>query len=359
MKRILRYFALLLLVVSFVGTFYYLYQKSQKPPEHFQTQTPITTNIVKKTVATGSIVPRKEIEIKPQVKGIIDEIFVEPGTTVEKDAPIARVKIIPDMVTLNNAESRVNQAQIGFADAEKTYQRKSELHSNSLISEELFQQTELAYQQAKAELESAESNLQLIKEGVTKKSEAPTNTVIRSTIAGMILDVPVKQGFSVIESNSFNEGSTIATIADMREMIFEGEIDESEIGKIKEGMALILTVGAIENETFDASIEYISPKGVLNDGTVRFSIKARIALKPSHFLRAGYSANADIVLDQKTQVLAINESLLQFENDLPFVEVEKQPQQFEKRMIEVGLSDGIHIEVLKGLSATDQIKVLN
>jgi len=222
-----------------------------------------------------------------------------------------------------------------------------------------YQEYEMAYNSAKEELDASENNLQLIKDGVTKNQGEKTNTLIRSTIDGMILDIPVKEGKSVIETNNFNAGTTIAVIADMMEMIFKGKVDESEVGKIKTGMNLILSVGAVEKDKFDAVLEYISPKGVSEEGAIQFEIRAKMKLKKSHFIRVGYSANADIVLEKKDSVLAINESLLQFEGDRVFVEVEDRPQQFEKRYIEVGLSDGINIEIVKGLTKKDKVKVWN
>lgn len=357
MKLLIRTIIIVFVLTSFVGGGWYLYQKNQKKPIHYQTQSPFITDIVKKTMATGSVMPRKEIAIKPQISGIVDEVFVEAGQHVKKGDVIARVKIIPDMIVLNNAESRANKAYLEFEDMKKTYERKQGMRA--LITEAEFQETELRYKKAREELNAAENNLQLIKEGVTKKTGGTTNTLIRSAIEGMLLDVPIKQGYSLIESNNFNEGTTVATVADMDEMIFEGKIDESDVGKIKKGMALILSIGAIENERFDAKIEYISPKGVMENGSVQFNIRAKIELKKSFFIRAGYSANANIVLERRDQVLAINESLLQFKGDVPYVEVEMQPQQFEKREIKVGISDGINIEILEGLTEQDHIKVHN
>ncbi|MBF0278398.1 MAG: efflux RND transporter periplasmic adaptor subunit [SAR324 cluster bacterium] len=357
MKTAIRITLIILLAASFIATFVFLYEKSQKKPIHYKTQTPIIADIVKKTVATGSIIPRQEINIKPQISGIVEEVFVEAGDIVKKNGLIARVKVIPDMIALNNAESRLKKAEIAYEDIEKTFMRRKGLHQRALISEELFQETQLAFKKAREELDAAENNLQLIREGFTKKSGDTTNTLIRSTIKGMVLDVPVKQGDSLIESNNFNEGTTVAVVADMQEMIFEGKIDESDVGKLNIGMALILTIGAIENQTFNATIETISPKGVVENGAVQFSIRAKMELKESHFIRAGYSANADIILERKNKVLAINESLLQFEGKTPYVEIETQPQQFKKREIKLGLSDGINIEILSGLSKEDRIKI--
>lgn len=359
MKMFFKILSLFLILIVFGGTLVFLYNKSKKKPVIFETRSPFITNIIKKTVATGSIVPRKEIEIKPQISGILEEIFVEPGDKVKKGDLIARIRVIPNMISLNNAEARLNLARINLDDTKRELDRRYNLHKKRIISASKYQEYEMAYNSAREELDAADNNLQLIKAGVTKKPGEETNTLIRSTIDGMILDIPVKEGKSVIETNNFNAGTTIAVIADMTEMIFKGKVDESEVGKIKTGMNLILSVGAVEKEKFDAILEFISPKGVAEEGAIQFEIRAKMNLKKSHFVRAGYSANADIVLEKKDSVLAINESLLQFEEDRVFVEVENKPQQFEKRYVEVGLSDGINIEIAKGLSEKDKVKVWN
>ncbi|HQO50141.1 MAG TPA: efflux RND transporter periplasmic adaptor subunit [Bacteroidales bacterium] len=356
MKTALKILAALLVVGVFVGTLFYLYQKSQAKPVVFDTANAFKTDIIRKTVATGSVVPRREIEIKPKVSGIIEEIFVEPGDYVKKDQLIARVKIIPDMINLNNAESRVKRAEIALEEAKKNYMRYKELFAQQVIPEAEYLTHEIAWKTANEELTTAEDNLQLIREGATKKAGQTTNTLIRSTLNGMVLVVPVEVGKSVIESNTFNDGTTIATIADMGEMVFEGKVDESEVGKIKEGMELILSIGAIDQEKFTAILERISPKGVEENGAIQFEIKADVRLKENQFIRAGYSANADIVLERKNDVLAINESLLKFDGDTAYVEVETAPQTYEKRIVKTGLSDGLVIEVLEGLSADDKIK---
>jgi HlyD family secretion protein len=358
MKKVVYILIGVILVTAIAGSFLMLYQKSKKKNTVFETQNPFISNLVKKSVATGSVKPRREIAIKPQVSGIIEELYVEPGNYVKKGDLIAKVKIIPDMVALNAAESRLNKAQLNLEDARLIYERQKKIYEEGVIPDAEFQKIRIEYNSAIEEVEAAENNLQLIKEGITKKSGQISNTLIRSTIQGMVLDVPVEVGTSVIQANTFNEGTTIASVADMGEMIFEGKIDETEVGKIKEGMNLELTIGAIENQKFDAVLEYISPKGVEENGTVQFEIKAKVKLRPNSFIRAGYSANADIVLDKRDSVMVIPESLLKFEekNDSAYVEVETQPQQFEKRYIQLGLSDGVNIEVKSGLSLNDKIK---
>ncbi len=357
MKKTLIIILLIFSAIAVCWTFYFLYAKSKEKPIVYKTSSPFITDIVKKTVASGSIVPRKEIEIKPQVSGIIEKIYVEPGDKVKNGDVIAYVKIIPNMVNLNNAESRVNLADIAVSNAQTVFDRQKQLFQKELITLSEYQQYELQLKNTKEELDAAKNNLQLVKEGALQQSGASSNTIIHSTISGMVLDVPVKEGNSVIESNTFNDGTTIAKVADMGEMIFEGKVDESEVGKLKEGMDLLITIGAIENETFHAKLEYIAPKGVEENGAIQFQIKAVVELRDNQFIRAGYSANADIVLEHKDKIMAIEESLLQFSGDSIFVEVETKPQRFEKTLVKTGLSDGINIEILSGLKMNDKIKI--
>jgi len=358
MKRFFKIFGSILIGIIFIGTLVFLYKKSRPQKVSFETVSPSVTNLIKKTVATGSIVPRKLIEIKPQVSGIIDKIYIEPGKMVHSGDLIAKVRIIPNMVALNEAESRVNKAKINLEDAKTVYDRQKKVYEQGVIALADFERYKVAYDNANEELESAESNLQLVREGVNQKMGTATNTLIRSTIDGMILEVPVEVGNSVIETNTFNAGTTITKVADMGEMIFKGNVDESEVGKLKEGMKLILTIGAIENEKFDAELEYISPEGVSENQAIQFEIKAKVKLRKNFFIRSGYSANGDIVLDRRDSVLAVPESVLEFQNDTPYVEVEKQPQQFEKKFIKTGLSDGINVEIISGLTKKDKVKVI-
>jgi HlyD family secretion protein len=357
MKKVFRILGIVLLVVAFGGTFYFLYNKSKKRPDVFETKNPFISNVVMKTVATGSVVPRFEIEIKPQVSGIIDELFVEPGDRITKGQTIARIKIIPDMVTLNSAETRMNRAKISFEDAKTDYERQQKLFDKNVISYEEFKNARVEYDSAKEELSAAENNLELIKNGVTKKAQTATNTLVRATINGMVLNVPVEVGNSVIQANTFNDGTTIASVANMSDMIFEGKVDETEVGKIKEGMPIELEIGAIEKQKFEAILEYISPKGVEENGAIQFEIKANVQLKEDEFIRAGYSANASIVLDKKDSVMVIPEGLLSFKNDSSFVELMTgAEQQFEKKYVQTGLSDGINIEIVNGLELEDKLK---
>ncbi len=346
-----------IVILGVIGyTMYFLYEKSQDKPVIYETTSAEVKDIIKKTTATGSVVPRKEIEIKPVVSGIIDNIYVEEGDMIKKGDLIAQIRIIPDMINLNNAKSRIDIAKINLNDAKRNYDRQLDLLEKGVIAKADFEKYETAYYNAQEELETANETLELIKEGQTSNSKEETNTLVRSTIDGMILDIPIEIGNQVIEANNFNAGTTIATIADMGEMVFEGNIDESEVGKIKEGMSLMLVIGAIEDITFDAMLEHISPKGEEVNGAVQFEIKADVKLRNDQFIRAGYSANANIVLARADSVLTIPEGLLLFENDTAYVEIETEPQVFVKRQIKTGLSDGIFIEVIDGLTRNDKIK---
>lgn len=355
MKRLVPFLVVVLIIGVFAGTLLFLYRKSQEQPVVFEIQQPLVTDIVKKTVATGSLVPRQEIEIKPRVSGVIAKLYVEPGQVIEKDALIADIQIIPDMLDLNRAEAAVSSARINFENARRELERNRSLFDRSVISDAEISRFQLDFELRKQELNTATNNVALIKNGAISKSNKVSNQV-RSTVVGMVLEVPVEEGESVIESNTFNAGTTVATVADMTDMIFLGRVDESEVGKLREGMELSIQIGAIEDERLRGKLEYIAPKGVATEGVIEFEIRAAIEPREDVLVRAGYSANADIVLDRRDKVLAINEGLLQFEDGKPFVEVETGPQTFEKRSVEVGLSDGINIEVLGGLEQSTKIK---
>jgi len=359
MKKVVRILGIVILVGAFGGTLFFLYNKSKKKEDVFENKNPFYSEVVMKTVATGSVVPRFEIEIVPQVSGIIDELYVEAGDKITKGQVVARIKIIPDMVTLNSAETRVNRSKINYEDAQIDYERQQKLFDKNVISYEEFKSAKVGYDSAKEELTAAENNLELIKNGVTKKAESATNTLVRSTINGMVLDVPVEEGNSVIQANTFNAGTTIASVADMKDIIFEGNVDETEVGKIREGMPIELEIGAIDKEKFAAVLEYISPKGVEENGAIQFEIKANVQLKEGQFIRAGYSANANIVLEKKDSVMVIPEGLLKFENDSSFVEINTgnaEEPNYEKRFVQTGLSDGINIEITEGLKLDDKVK---
>src|SRR5262245_9626992 len=356
MKRILPLLVGLLILGAFAWTLFFLYEKSQKKPVVYETEETITTDIIKKTVATGSIIPRREIEIKPRISGVIDEVYVKPGQEVKKEAPVARIKLLPNLVSLNAAEARVQSAKAAVDAASKEPGRSKSLADKGLAGAAELDKVMVENELKKQELEAAEGNLELIRDGVSSRYGA-SQTVVRATAAGMVLSVPVEPGAPVIEANTFNAGTTIATVADMRDMIFEGKVDEAEVGKIVEGMELSISIAAIQGRTFPAKLEYIAPKGAsLPGGTIDFLIRAAVVPVEGVFVRAGYSATGDIVLDRRTKVLAVREGLITFENGDSFVEVETSPQVFEKRKIEVGLSDGIHIEVKSGIDEKAKLK---
>ena len=357
MKRVFTILIVLLLAASFFGTGFFLFNKTRKPAVVYETDSLVYTEIVKKTVATGSIMPRREIQLKSQVSGIVETIFVDPGQNVKVNQVIAKIRIIPNVVQVNNAEMRVKTADINLRNARREMERQKRLHEEQVVSDIDYNQFLLQYELARQELEAAENNLELVREGASKRAGAISNLVY-STAEGMVLDVPVKEGSFVIETNTFNDGTTIAYVANMNEMIFEGKVDESEVGKIREGMELKLKIGALDSEDIRAVLEYISPKGVTEEGAIKFEIKAAVALVDGVFLRSGYSANADIVLDQRERVLAVKESNLIFEGDKIYVDRVVGDQEFEKRAINTGLSDGIYIEVLEGLMERDQVKRL-
>lgn len=358
-KKILRIVLLTVVGAAVIGTFYFLWKKAQPVITVYEIVTPVNDTIQTKTVATGSVEPRYEVLIKPQISGIISELTKEAGQMVKEGEIIAKIKVIPEMVQLNSAESRVNVANITLLQVEEVYQRDEQLYKNGVISKEDFDASKANYLKAKEEYANAQSALEIIRDGIAKNSKVASTTQIRSTITGMILDVPVKVGNSVIQSNNFNDGTTIATVANMNDMIFRGNVDETEIGRINEGMPIKLTVGAMESATFDAVLEYVSPKGVEKNGAIQFEIKAAVTIPDQTFIRAGYSANAEIVLKRAENVLAIPESCVEFSGDSAFVQIltqETPEQKFEKKYVKTGLSDGIKIQITEGLTITDKIR---
>lgn len=358
-KKILRIVFLVLVGAAVIGTFYFLWKKSQPVITVYEVVTPKRDSVETKTVATGKVEPRDEVLIKPQMSGIISELLKEAGQMVKEGEIIAKIKVIPEMVQLNSAESRVRVAKISLEQIEATYKRDKELHDQGVIAKEEYETSLANYKKAQEEAENAQDALEIIREGISRRSASSSTTQVRSTITGMILDVPIKVGNSVIQSNTFNDGTTIASVADMNNMIFRGKVDETEVGRIHEGMPIKLTVGALGSRSFNALLEYVAPKGVEENGAVLFEIKAAVQMPEDAFIRAGYSANAEIVLKRATDVLTIPESCVEFSGDSTFVQIVKQeePEQlFEKRPVTVGLSDGIKIEIKEGLAETDKIR---
>ena len=359
MKKYLKITLLVVIAIILVGTFVFLYQKSKPKVITYETVRPEMTDLQKTTVATGKVEPRDEILIKPQISGIIDEVYKEAGQAVRKGEVIAKVKVIPELGQLNSAESRVRLAEINATQAETDFARVKKLYDGQLISREEYEKSEVALKQAREERQTAKDNLEIVKEGITKNSASFSSTMIRSTIDGLILDVPVKAGNSVIMSNTFNDGTTIATVANMNDLIFKGKIDETEVGRIHEGMPVKLTIGALQNLTFDAELEYISPKGVEENGANQFEIKAAVHAPDSVQIRSGYSANAEIVLQRAQKVLAVPEGVIEFSGDSTFVWVmtDSIPEQkFERRQIKTGMSDGIKLEIKEGLTGKEKVR---
>jgi HlyD family secretion protein len=360
MKKILRIILFVLLGLIVVGTFAFLWKKSQPKKVVYEIVTADTGDVENTSVATGKVSPRDEILIKPQISGIVSEVMKEAGDFVKVGDVIATVKVIPDVAQLNSAESQVNMAQINLAQIKSEYERQKQLFGKGVIAKEEMDKSEADYKKALEEVEKSKDNLDIIKSGISKKTAQYSNTQIRSTITGMILDVPIKAGNSVIQANTFNDGTTIATVANMNDMIFIGKIDETEVGRVHTGMPIKLSVGAIENKKFDATLEYIAPKGVEENGAILFEIKAAARIPDTVVIRAGYSANAEIVLAKVEKVLTIPESTVTFSNDSAFVYVLKDTvdhkQVFDKKHIMVGLSDGIKVEVKSGLKKGDKIR---
>ncbi len=376
MKRTGTIITLILIVILFSVGIWYIYTKDKQDPVVYTTEQATNRTIVKKTVATGSIVPKEEVLIKPNISGIIKEVYVEAGDTIKAGDLIAQIDVVPNVSSLTNAKNNiagartaVETARLALANQKSIYDRQKALFDKGVISANDFDNIRNTYnaaeqrlKQEQVNLRSASQNYDIIKTGTTSGLGNAATTQIRSTITGMVLDVPVKAGNQVIEANNFNDGTTVATLADVEKMIFEGKVDESEVGKIKEDLPLEITVGAIEGKVFDATLDYIAPKGVAENGAIQFEIKGTLAKKDDDtFIRAGLSANASIILEKAEDVLSIKEALVQYDpkTKTPYVEVATGDQEFERRDIEVGVSDGIYVEVKSGITAQDNIKVWN
>ena len=355
MKKIIKYLILGVIAVVFIGTLVFLYSKSQQKPVVYQLDSPAKMTIVKKTVATGKVIPRREIEVKSQVSGVVEKLYVVAGQTVKKGTTIARISLRPNMISVSQAEAQVQSAKTSLKNQALDLQRYKGLLQQKLISDLEFNKHQTDYQLQEESVAAAENTLLLLKTGRSRNASNVSN-MIPATIDGTVLDVPNKEGAFILETSTFQAGTTLATLADMTDMIFEGLVDESEVGKLKQGMELVLNIGALQGKPFKATLEYIAPKGVTDQGTIKFTIRAAVTLDKELFLRSNYSANADIVLDRRENVLGINEGDLLIEDKKTYVEVETTPQNFEKREITTGLSDGINIEVVSGLKEGDKVK---
>jgi len=360
MKKVLKYAGITIGSIAILWAAAFFIKSNSKSAIVYETTQAFISEGEIKTVATGKVIPEDEVEIKPQISGIIDEIFLDEGVQVKAGDLIARVKVVPNEQTLNQALMRVKSSEVNLANAEIEFDRNKKLYEKKVISTQEYLSQKLSYDQAVLTLEDAKSNYEIIKLGSTGGSST-ANTNIRATIAGTILEIPVKEGDQVILSNTFNAGTTIATIADMNHMIFEGKVDEGEVGKLKEGMPLDISLGALEDVNLKATLRFIAPKGVEEQGAVKFKIEGDVEIDGDNFIRAGYSANASLVLERKEGILVIPEAVLQFDKktDKPFVEVETEDQKFERRDVEIGISDGLKVEIISGVTEDDKIKVWN
>ncbi|HRG02789.1 MAG: efflux RND transporter periplasmic adaptor subunit [Bacteroidia bacterium] len=358
MKKVLKITLWVLLGLVVLGTFYFLYQKSKPKIIRYEIETVTSGSIEKRTVATGKVEPRNEILIKPQMSGIISEVYKQAGDAVKAGDVIAKIKVVPDMVNLNASESRVQLAKLAYEQALTVYNRDKALFDKKVISKEEFEKSTLTLNNNKEELKTAQDNLSLVREGISSRTAAYSNTLVRSTVTGTILDVPVKVGNSVIQSNNFNDGTTIATVANLNDMLFVGKLDETEVGRIHTGMPMTITIGALQDHKLAANLEYIAPKGTEESGAIMFQMKASVKIPSDIFVRAGYSANAEIMLEQAIDVLTIPESCLEFSNDSAFVYLltKDEPQEFKKTVVKTGLSDGINIQLTQGLKLGEKIR---
>lgn len=359
MKKHLKFIIAATIALIFVGTFVFLYMKSQPKPVTYDEFTPRFTDINKKTIITGKIEPRDEVNIKPQISGIITEIMKQAGETVQAGEVIAKVQVIPDMGQLSAAESRLRLAEINLRQAKVDFEREKNLYDKQLVSTEEYDKTRQELNRAKEEKNAAADALEIVRDGVSSSNARASSTLIRSTISGIILDIPVKVGNSVILANTFNDGTTIASVANMNNLIFRGNIDETEVGSLHTGMPMTITIGALHSLRFDASLEYISPKAVENNGANQFEIKASVTVPEGNRIRSGYSANAEIVLEGAKNVLTVPESAIEFSGSEAFVYVIKgdgDNKTYERRKVVTGLSDGINMEIKKGITAKDRIR---
>lgn len=359
MKKYRKLIVAVIIAVIFIGTFVFLYQKSQPTPVVYNEFTPELKDIQKTTVITGKIEPRNEVTVKPQISGIITELYKEAGDMVQQGEVIAKVKVIPDMGQLSSAEARVRLADINLKQAQVDFSREESLFKQKLVSADEFDKIKQTLRQAKEEVVAAQDALDVVKNGVSKSNASASSTLIRSTITGLILDVPVKVGNTVVLSNTFNDGTTIATVANMNDLIFRGNIDETEVGRLVEGMPMKITVGALQDLSFEANLEYVSPKAVESNGANQFEVKAAVHVIKGGKIRSGYSANAEIVLAKASKVLSIPESAIEFSGDSTFVYVVKgsgEKKTYDRRAVTTGLSDGVNIEIKKGISAKDKVR---
>ena len=355
MKKFGKILLIVLAAAIFLGTFGYLFQRSKPKVIQYQDLTPSMGDIVRSTVVTGKIQPRDEVNVKPQISGIVAEVYKEAGQTVQETEIIAKLKVIPDMSQLSSAQSRVRLSEVNLQQARVNHDREKALYDKQLVSADEYEKVLQSLRQAEEEHAIAQENLEIIRDGVSSSNKSGSTTLIRSTISGLILDVPVKVGNSVINSNTFNDGTTIATVANMNDLIFDGNIDETEVGRLHLGLPVRISVGALQDLHFDAALEYIAPKATESNGTNLFEIKASVKVPADVTIRSGYSANAEIVLQEVHDVLTLPESAIQYEGDTTFVYV-KEADEYVRRDVDTGLSDGVNIEIKSGLQPDDVVR---
>ena len=358
MKRVVKWIFVGLLVVGVLATFFSLWKRQQPVPKKYDVLRVETRDLISQTTVTGKLEPRDEVAIKAQLSGIIAELYKEPGQAVKIGEPIARIKVVPEMEALSNAESRLRLAEYNLKNVKQVYQRDSSLFAQNVISREEFDNSSLSLLKAEEEMKAAQDNLSIVKDGVASSSSDNGNTIVRSTIAGMILDIPVKVGNSVIKTNTYNDGTTIASVADMSDILFVGQIDETEVGRLHEGMPMKLIIGALNDRHFDADLEYLSPKGTESNGTMKFEIKGAARIPDTVFIRSGYSANAEIILDSRNQVLTVDEATVHITPDSTYVNLvtDTLKQEVTPVRVETGMSDGIYIEITSGLAEGDLVR---
>ncbi|WP_435313183.1 efflux RND transporter periplasmic adaptor subunit [Cellulophaga fucicola] len=360
MNKVLKYILIAVAVLAVLWAAAFFIKTNSKSSISYETQKPFISSIEKKSVATGKVVPEEEVEIKPQISGIIEKIYLEEGVEVKSGDLIAVIKVVPNEQSLNQASGRVKTAQLGLNNVKLEFERNKSLFEKDVISKQDYDNIKLRYDQARQDVSNAQADYQIIRKGSAGGSSS-ANTNIRATVSGTILEIPVEEGDQVIESNNFNDGTTIASIADLKKMIFEGKVDEGEVGKLKVGMPLKVSLGAVDDKEFDAKLRFIAPKGVEETGAVQFKIEGEVVIDDSVMIRAGYSANASFILEKKNDVLVLPEALLQFDKstDKPYVQVSIGDQKFERREVKIGISDGVNVEILSGITEEDAVKIWN
>lgn len=359
MKKVVKIIVIALFLGGVIWALYYNFSKNKEEITTFKTVQPKLRSIEQTAVATGEIKPKEQIEIKPNISGIIDEIYAKEGDVLTQGQLIASLKVVPDVNSLSIAKQQIRSAEISLENERKNFTRTEYLYKQGVIAKADYDNALNAFKQSQANLSSANENYKVALSGVAPGLESYATTQIRATISGMILDIPVETGNMVQPINNFSTGTTIATMADVKKMIFEGKVDESEVGKLKEGMPLVIKIGALPDKTFEGTLYFISPSGVTENGVVEFEIKANVSLDNETFIRAGYSANAEISVASAKNSLSLLESVIQYdEKGSPFVEI-KSKDGWVKKNVKLGVSDGLYIQVLSGISEKDEVKVWN